>query len=150
MQRQNCSAILCFEESIAEQAVPAEDFFLPTLERYGYCGAYFCKPCSPAEQYGAPCDGCALFYRSNRFAVCTEPEGETALTCCNTPLVWLAFLPGVVLCISNSLEACEVTSIHCTGKWNSMLLHGLYCLKCCAVQAIHTPACMLKAVTKAC
>ncbi|KAL3150471.1 hypothetical protein ABBQ32_000295 [Trebouxia sp. C0010 RCD-2024] len=54
-----------------------ENFFLPVLEKHGYSGAYFCKPCSPAEQYGAPCDGCALFYRSDRFSVCSQPLGHT-------------------------------------------------------------------------
>lgn len=53
------------------------DFFLPLMEKQGYCGAFFCKPCSPAEQYGVPCDGCALFYRSSRFENCCTPQGHT-------------------------------------------------------------------------
>ena len=87
VQKQNDSAMLYVEEPDAKHPVPAEDFFLPMLKRHGFCGAYFCKPCSPAEQYGAPSDGCALFYRSDRFAVCSEPHGETTLACCNAPLV---------------------------------------------------------------
>ncbi|DBB12848.1 TPA: hypothetical protein ACH3X3_005610 [Trebouxia sp. C0006] len=53
------------------------DCLLPAMEKHGYTGAFFCKPCSPAEQYGAPCDGCALFYRSDRFDLCAEPQGQT-------------------------------------------------------------------------
>lgn len=53
------------------------DCFLPAMEKHGYTGAFFCKPCSPAEQYGTPCDGCALFYRSDRFDLCAEPQGQT-------------------------------------------------------------------------
>ncbi len=51
------------------------------MEKHGYIGAFFCKPCSPAEQYGAPCDGCALFYRSDRFDLCAEPQGDPAQHC---------------------------------------------------------------------
>ncbi|DBA92989.1 TPA: hypothetical protein ACH3X2_003331 [Trebouxia sp. C0005] len=47
------------------------------MKKHGYTGAFFCKPCSPAEQYGASCDGCALFYRSDRFDLCAEPQGQT-------------------------------------------------------------------------
>ncbi len=51
------------------------------MEKHGYTGAFFCKACSPAEQYGAPCDGCALFYRSDRFDLCAEPQGDPPQHC---------------------------------------------------------------------
>ena len=53
----------------------ADEFFLPAMEKQGYHGAFFSKLCSPAEQYGAPCDGCAIFYNSDRFEACHEPQG---------------------------------------------------------------------------
>ena len=71
-----------------------DDFFLPVLEKHGYSGAYFCKPCSPAEQYGAPCDGCALFYRSDRFALCSQPQGKAFAISCNVPVKLYAVLAG--------------------------------------------------------
>ena len=43
-------------------------------------GNFFRKPCSPAEQYGAPCDGCALFYLSKRFDSYVQPQGESSAT----------------------------------------------------------------------
>ena len=54
----------------------AGDFFLPAMEQQGYSGAFYSKPCSPAEQYGAPCDGCAIFYKSQRFRLLHEPQGK--------------------------------------------------------------------------
>lgn len=53
----------------------AEDFFRPQLERLGYSGVFWPKACSPAEQYGYPCDGCALFYRVSRFELVGAPQG---------------------------------------------------------------------------
>ena len=41
-------------------------------------GSFFRKPCSPAEQYGAPCDGCALFYLSKRFDSYVQPQGKSS------------------------------------------------------------------------
>ena len=55
----------------------AEDFFKPHLERLGYRGIFWPKACSPAEQYGYPCDGCALFYRAERLELIGTPQGET-------------------------------------------------------------------------
>jgi hypothetical protein len=56
---------------------PAEDFFKPRLEQAGYTGLFWPKACSPAEQYGFPCDGCALFYRTERFDTIGAPCGES-------------------------------------------------------------------------
>ncbi len=63
------------------ECCPPGDCLLPAMEKHGYTGAFFCKPCSPAEQYGAPCDGCALFYRSDRFDLCAEPQGDPPHHC---------------------------------------------------------------------
>ncbi|EIE22477.1 DNase I-like protein [Coccomyxa subellipsoidea C-169] len=52
-----------------------EDFFKPRLEQLGYTGLFWPKACSPAEQYGFPCDGCALFYRTERFEMIGPPCG---------------------------------------------------------------------------
>ncbi|CAL5221334.1 g3509 [Coccomyxa viridis] len=53
-----------------------EDFFKPSLERLGYRGIFWPKACSPAEQYGYPCDGCALFYRAERLELIGSPQGQ--------------------------------------------------------------------------
>ncbi len=55
----------------------AEEFFQPRLEQAGFTGLFWPKACSPAEQYGFPCDGCALFYRTERFEVVSPPRGES-------------------------------------------------------------------------
>ena len=57
------------------QRVLAGDFFEPELRERGYAGHFWPKPCSPAEQYGFPCDGCALFYRRQRFEAVREVDG---------------------------------------------------------------------------
>ena len=53
----------------------ADDFFKPQLAQAGYTGLFWPKACSPAEQYGFPCDGCALFYRTERFSLMGSPCG---------------------------------------------------------------------------
>ncbi|CAL8468539.1 g8079 [Coccomyxa elongata] len=53
-----------------------EEFFQPRLEQAGFTGLFWPKACSPAEQYGFPCDGCALFYRTERFEVVSPPCGQ--------------------------------------------------------------------------
>ena len=52
-----------------------EDFFKPQLESLGYKGIFWPKACSPAEQYGYPCDGCAIFYRADRLELIGLPQG---------------------------------------------------------------------------
>ncbi len=53
----------------------AGDYFEPELRQRGYEGLFWPKQCSPAEQYGFPCDGCALFYRKLRFEPVDVPIG---------------------------------------------------------------------------
>jgi len=55
--------------------VCADDFFRPHMESLGYTGIFWPKACSPAEQYGYPCDGCAIFYRAARFDLVGSPQG---------------------------------------------------------------------------
>ncbi|XP_024385992.1 uncharacterized protein [Physcomitrium patens] len=43
-----------------------DDFFLPELKRHGYVGEYWQKPCSAAQKFESPADGCAIFYKSSR------------------------------------------------------------------------------------
>ena len=57
----------------------AEDFFRPRLQRAGFTGAFWPKACSPAEQYGYPCDGCAIFFASERFELLGPPCGARPL-----------------------------------------------------------------------
>ena len=133
------STLVCPQQNVFRTGaetycVPADDFFLPVLKDQGYCGAYFCKPCSPAEQYGAPCDGCALFYRSSRFDVCTEPQGKASLTCYSSRI--LSSMCGVVcnihvVCNIQSLQACVSlclfgfrTSVTCCAGHTYASLHG--------------------------
>lgn len=53
-----------------------DDFFRPALEKAGYESYYLPKLNSPATKYGAPRDGCAVFYRSSRFQLKQEPLGK--------------------------------------------------------------------------
>ena len=53
----------------------ADDFLRPELEQRGYKGAFMPKCSSPAEAYGCPSDGCALFYRTARFQPLSSPVG---------------------------------------------------------------------------
>lgn len=55
--------------------VSAGDFFEPEMRQRGYTGLFWPKQCSPAEQYGFPCDGCALFYRNLRLEPVDAPTG---------------------------------------------------------------------------
>ena len=57
----------------------ADDFFEPELSRMGYSGHYWQKPCSPAMQYGYPCDGVAIFYKKDRFEQAIDPSGNWML-----------------------------------------------------------------------
>ncbi|KAK9844188.1 hypothetical protein WJX81_007520 [Elliptochloris bilobata] len=52
------------------------DFFEPELRVRGYAGCFWPKPCSPAEQYGFPCDGCAIFYRRERLEAVSKANGR--------------------------------------------------------------------------
>ena len=45
------------------------------MERLGFEGAFLAKCSSPAESYGYPSDGCALFYRTSRFRGVGPPDG---------------------------------------------------------------------------
>lgn len=56
----------------------ADEFFEPKLREAGYTGLFWPKACSPAEQYGYPCDGCALFFKTERFETLTPACGETS------------------------------------------------------------------------
>eukprot|EP00850_Spirogloea_muscicola_P019702 SM000197S05445 [mRNA] locus=s197:32558:36489:+ [translate_table: standard] len=49
-----------------------DDFFSPELARQGYAGLFLPKAPSPAERLGFPPDGCAVFFRTDRFDVCDE------------------------------------------------------------------------------
>ena len=44
------------------------DFWAPEMAARGFDGAFWAKPGSPAARAGAPPDGCAVFFRANRFA----------------------------------------------------------------------------------
>eukprot|EP00898_Chlorokybus_atmophyticus_P004523 jgi/Chlat1/5071/Chrsp33S05064 len=46
-----------------------DDFFLPKLQEHGYSGVFKPKKKSPAQRYGLPPDGCAVFYRTKRFSL---------------------------------------------------------------------------------
>ncbi|KAK9828585.1 hypothetical protein WJX72_000894 [[Myrmecia] bisecta] len=57
-----------------------EDFFEPQLRAHGFTGLFWPKACSPAEQYGYACDGCAIFFKQERLTLLGEPEGSTFRT----------------------------------------------------------------------
>eukprot|EP00884_Botryococcus_braunii_P001983 jgi/Botrbrau1/11786/Bobra.0195s0110.1 len=63
--------ILCLQE-----VNRFDEFFRPVLNQLGFSGYFWPKPCSPAEPYACPGDGCAVFFRQNRFALVAEPEGR--------------------------------------------------------------------------
>jgi hypothetical protein len=72
------STVACkVSHSAVFDACAAEDFFEPRLREAGYAGLFWPKACSPAEQYGYPCDGCALFFNSKRFEMLGPPCGES-------------------------------------------------------------------------
>jgi len=54
-----------------------EDFFLPAMKEAGYGSFYLPKQNSPALKYGAPSDGCAIFYRASKFELRNEPIGKS-------------------------------------------------------------------------
>ena len=62
-------------------SVSAGDFFEPEMRQRGFTGLFWPKQCSPAEQYGFPCDGCALFYRNLRFEPVDAPNGIGPCRC---------------------------------------------------------------------
>lgn len=53
-----------------------EDFFLPAMKEAGYDSYYLPKLNSPAVKYGAPSDGCAIFYRASKFELNQTPLGS--------------------------------------------------------------------------
>eukprot|EP00210_Caulerpa_lentillifera_P002961 g2827.t1 len=57
-----------------------DDFFRPALEKAGYQSYYLPKLNSPATKYGAPRDGCAVFYKSSRFQLKQEPLGKAYIS----------------------------------------------------------------------
>ena len=57
----------------------ADDFLRPELEARGYRGAFLAKCSSPAMGYGYGADGCALFYRQERFEAVSTLEGEFSM-----------------------------------------------------------------------
>lgn len=54
----------------------ADDFLRPEMESRGYKGAFMAKCSSTAESYGYPSDGCAIFYRTERFQAVDGPAGQ--------------------------------------------------------------------------
>ncbi len=53
-----------------------DDFLQPELEARGYRGAFLAKCSSPAMGYGYGADGCALFFRQERFEAVSPLEGD--------------------------------------------------------------------------
>lgn len=43
------------------------DFFLPEMERLGYCGIFAPKPASACLEVSENSDGCAIFFRRSMF-----------------------------------------------------------------------------------
>lgn len=62
------------------------DFLEPELSARGYSGAFLPKSASPCGQYGAPCDGCALFFRQDAFRLLQPAQGAQGVTPSEKPL----------------------------------------------------------------
>ena len=71
--------MVSWEATFKDQPAPAcvsDDFLQPELEARGYRGAFLAKCSSPAMDYGFGADGCALFYRQDRFQAVSPAEGD--------------------------------------------------------------------------
>lgn len=51
------------------------DFFAPQLAALGYSGVFLPKCNSPANQFGCPSDGLAVFYRTDRVRAPSSATG---------------------------------------------------------------------------
>lgn len=52
-----------------------DDFFEPQLSQMEYQGLFLPKAASPCQQYGFPPDGCAIFFKRDRFKLMQQPKG---------------------------------------------------------------------------
>lgn len=76
---------LILEEVIASQAHIVclqecnnfSNFYAPRLAALGYNGVFLAKCGSPANQFGCPSDGVALFHRADYFRAASSAEGKT-------------------------------------------------------------------------
>ena len=62
--------VMCLQEV---QADHFENFLEPELAKYNYAGVYKCKTREFMGQYGKM-DGCAIFYRRDKFVVVVRPD----------------------------------------------------------------------------
>ena len=60
--------------------VTVDEFFLPAMKEAGYTSFFLPKQNSPAVKYGAPSDGCAIFYRTSKFELRQSPIRTSKLT----------------------------------------------------------------------